>query len=164
MSTSVQPIPAGYTTVTPYLKIKGAAQAIEFYKQAFGAEEIMRMSMPNGQIGHAEIKIGNAILMLGDEAPQWGVFGPGEKGAGVGIHLYVEDCDAVFNRAVAAGAKVAMPMADMFWGDRFGKLVDPFGHEWSVATHQEDLSHEETARRAKEALAKEGACKQEVSA
>lgn len=158
MPTPVKPIPNGYTTVTPYLKIKGASQAIEFYKKAFGAEELFRMPMPDGKVGHAELKIGNSFIMLGDEAPQWGVFGPGEKGAGVGIHLYVENCDALMERAVAAGAKVSMPLADMFWGDRFGKVVDPFGHEWSIATHKEDVSPEECARRGREAMSKMDGC------
>jgi PhnB protein len=158
MPATVNAVPNGYSTVTPHLKIKGASQAIDFYKKAFGAEERGRMAMPDGKIAHAELKIGNAIVMLCDEAPQWGVFGPGEKGAGVGLHLYVEDCDALTARAVAAGAKVTMPLNDTFWGDRFGKVVDPFGHEWSIATHKEDVTPEECARRGKEAMSKMDGC------
>lgn len=159
MPNAVSPIPPGFGSVTPHLKIKGASEAIEFYKRAFGAEERMRMPMPDGKIAHAELKIGDAIVMLCDEAPQWGVFGPGPQGAGVGMHLYVEDCDALTAQAVAAGAKVTMPLNDTFWGDRFGKVVDPFGHEWSIATRIEEISPEECARRGQEAMSKMGGCK-----
>jgi PhnB protein len=161
MSKAVRAIPEGYTTVTPHLKIKGTAQAIDFYKKAFGAKECGRMAMPDGRIAHAELKIGNAMVMLADEMPEWGLFGPGPQGAGVGLHLYVEDCDALMAQAAAAGAKVTMPLADMFWGDRFGKLVDPFGHEWSIATHKEDVTPEEMQRRGQEAMSKMGGCKKD---
>jgi uncharacterized glyoxalase superfamily protein PhnB len=137
------PIPAGQHTITPHLVIKGASEAIEFYKRAFGAEELSRMPMPgkDGQmkLGHAELKIGNSKLYLADEFPDYGSVGPG-KTSPVSFHLYVTDADAAFARAVEAGATVTMPLADMFWGDRFGKLVDPFGHHWSIAEHLEDLT------------------------
>jgi len=123
--------------------VKGASEAIEFYKRAFGAEEIGRMPMPgpNGQVklGHAELQIGNSRLFLADEFPEYGSTGPNGKSP-VSIHLYVTDADTAFSRAVEAGATVSMPLADMFWGDRFGKLVDPFGHHWSIAAHLEDLT------------------------
>ena len=151
---AVAPIPPGFRTVTPHLVMRGAAKAIEFYKKAFGAEEIMRMpGMTEGSIGHAEIKIGDSIIMLADEWPGMALQAP-EKlgGTTVSIHLYVKDCDTMFNQAVAAGAKVAMPVMDMFWGDRYGKVMDPFGHEWAIATHKEDVSPEECARRGAEAM------------
>jgi uncharacterized glyoxalase superfamily protein PhnB len=151
----VSPIPEGHHTVTAHLIIRGAAQAIEFYKKAFGAQEISRMLGPDGKsIVHAEIKIGDSFVFLVDEMPQMGARSPQALGGtAVTFHLYVEDADAVFNQAVAAGAKVQMPLADMFWGDRFGKLADPFGHEWSVATHKEDLTPEEMQKRAAAAFA-----------
>jgi PhnB protein len=161
MPNPVQAIPKGFTTVTPHLKIKGAAQAIEFYKKAFGAQELGRMAMPDGRVAHAELKIGNSMIMLNDEIPEWGAFGPGPKGAGLGLHLYVEDCDALMAQATAAGAKVTMPLADMFWGDRYGKLVDPYGHEWAIATHKEDLTPEEMERRGREAMSKPTGCKKD---
>ena len=144
MSDGVKAVPEGYYTVTPAIVVKGAAKAIEFYKQAFGAEELFRMDGPDGSVGHAEIRIGNSKIMLSDEFPDWGVKGPEALGGSpVNLFLYVEDCDAVFNRAVEAGATVSMPLADQFWGDRYGKLTDPFGHSWSVATHIKDLTPEE---------------------
>jgi len=149
----VKPIPDGYHTITPYLTIRGAAQAIEFYKKAFGAEELSRMTAPDGRLGHAELRIGDSIFMLGDEFPEMGGKGPQTLGGTpVGLFLYVNDVDAAFARATAAGAKVTMPLADMFWGDRYGKLADPFGHEWSLGTHKEDVKPEEMARRAEEAF------------
>jgi PhnB protein len=145
-----KPIPEGYHTITSSLVVKGAADAIDFYKEAFGAEEIARMPMPgsDGQlkVGHAELKIGDSILFLSDEFPDYGSTGPDGHSA-VTIHLYVTDADAVFNRAVEAGATVKMPLADMFWGDRYGKLVDPFGHNWSIGTHIEDVSPEQMQER-----------------
>lgn len=159
MSKAAKAIPDGYTTVTAYMRIKGAANAIEFYKKAFGATERGRMPMPDGRVAHAEIQIGNSLVMISDEFPEMGVFGPGPQGPAVGLHLYVEDCDAAYARAVAAGATTTMPPTDMFWGDRFGKLKDPFGHEWSIATHKEDMSPEEMARRGQEAMSKMGDCK-----
>jgi uncharacterized glyoxalase superfamily protein PhnB len=137
------PIPAGQSAITPHLVIKGASEAIDFYKRAFGAEEIFRMPFPgsNGtvKLGHAELRIGDSKLFLADEFPDYGSVGPGNTSP-VTIHLYVTDADATFARAVEAGATVSMPPADMFWGDRFGKLIDPFGHHWSIAEHVEDLT------------------------
>lgn len=151
---AVPAVPPGFRTVTPHLVIRGAAKAIEFYKKAFGAEEIMRMpGMGPDSIGHAELKIGDSIIMLADEFPGMPVQSPAKLGGTtVNLHLYVKDCDATFNQAVAAGAKVTMPLMDMFWGDRFGKVMDPFGHEWAVATHKEDVTPEECARRGAEAM------------
>jgi PhnB protein len=149
MTSKVDPIPEGYKAVTPYLAVKGAAGAIEFYKNAFGATELMRMQQPDGRIGHAEVMIGNSPVMLADEHPEIGVFSPQSLGgSAVHLHLYVDDVDTVFRRAVAAGAKVVRPLADQFYGDRSGKLADPFGHVWFVATHKEDVSPEEMRRRA----------------
>lgn len=140
----VKPVPEDMHTVTPHLVCAGAAAAIEFYKKAFGATEMMRMPAPDGRIMHACIRIGGSNVFLVDEMPEWGALGPKAlKGSPVTIHLQVEDVDAVAARAVAAGAKVTMPVADMFWGDRYGKLEDPFGHHWSVATHVRDVSPEE---------------------
>ncbi|MGV3757144.1 MAG: VOC family protein [Verrucomicrobiota bacterium] len=149
MSTPVKPIPDGFHAVTPYIAVQGAARAIEFYKQAFGAVERYRLPSPDGQgIGHAEIQLGNSIVMLSDEFPEYGKVSPlTVKGTSVTLALYVEDVDAVFNRAVAAGAKVMQPVADKFYGDRSGCLVDPFGHEWTVMTHKEDVSPEEMTKR-----------------
>ena len=144
------PIPDGYHTITPHLVIKGASEAIEFYKRAFGAEELCRMPFPgpDGQVklGHAELQIGNSRLFLADEFPGQGSTGPNGSSP-VSIHLYVTDADAAFGRAVEAGATVSMPLADMFWGDRYGKLVDPFGHHWSIAAHLEDLTPEQMQER-----------------
>lgn len=149
MTSKVKPIPEGYHTATPYLIIKGAADAIEFYKKAFGATELMRMSGPGGKIGHAEIKIGDSVIMLADEAPEMNARSPQSFGGSpISILLYVEDVDAVFNRAVAAGAKVERPVTDQFYGDRIGGLTDPFGHAWYISTHKEDVSPEEMKKRA----------------
>ncbi len=154
MAGKVRPIPEGFHTVTPHLIIKGAAKAVEFYKKAFGAEEIMCMPGPGGSVMHAEIKIGNSIIFLADEFPDWGCLSPATlNGSPVTIHLYVEDCDAAFNKATQAGAEALMPPSDMFWGDRYGKLKDPFGHQWSIATHTEDVSPEECAKRCAESMA-----------
>ncbi|RJP72573.1 MAG: VOC family protein [Candidatus Abyssobacteria bacterium SURF_17] len=148
----VNPIPKGYHTVTPHIVVRDAAKAIDFYKRAFGAEEVMRLPGPDGHgIMHAELKIGDSFIMLGEESPEMG----GEchspeslGGSAVTLNLYVKDVDAAFERAVSAGAQVKMPLADMFWGDRYGALVDPFGHKWSLATHIEDVSPEEIRKRA----------------
>jgi PhnB protein len=150
MAKKVKAIPDGYRTLTPYLVVKGADKAIEFYKKAFGAEEICRMPGPDGKsVMHAELRIGDSMLMLSDEFPQGGSVSPATlKGTTSAIHVYVNDVDSIFNRAVSAGAKAAMPLQDMFWGDRFGKLTDPFGHSWSLATHKEDVSPEEMQKRA----------------
>ncbi len=149
MTSRVKPIPEGYHTATPYLVVKDAANAIEFYKKAFGATELMRMTQPDGRVAHAEIKIGDSPIMLADEFPEMGARSPQALGGSpVSIFLYVEDVDALANQAVAAGAKVLMPVQDQFWGDRYGKLADPFGHLWSVATHKEDVAPEEVKKRA----------------
>jgi len=152
-TTSVKPIPEGMRSLTPHLVCDGAAAAIEFYKKAFGATEVSRMPGPDGRIMHAQVRIGDSVLMLVDEWPDMGVVGPNKlKGTSVTLHLYVTDVDAAFAKAVAAGAKVKMPLADMFWGDRYGQLQDPFGHMWSLATHQRDLTPEEI----KQGMAKMG--------
>jgi uncharacterized glyoxalase superfamily protein PhnB len=144
-------IPQGMHSVTPHLVCAGAANAIEFYKQAFGAEEGARLPGPDGRLMHATVKIGDSQVMLVDEMPEWGALGPKSlKGSPVTIHLYVDDVDAVVARAVQAGAKVTMPVADQFWGDRYGKLEDPFGHHWSVATHVRDVSMEEAQKAMRE--------------
>jgi PhnB protein len=137
-------IPEGMHTVTPHLICAGAADAIEFYKKAFNATECARMAAPNGKLMHAAVRIGDSTVMLVDEMPEYGALGPKSlKGSPVTVHLYVEDADAFVKRAVEAGAKVTMPVAEMFWGDRYGQLEDPFGHRWSVATHVRDVSAEE---------------------
>ena len=149
MSGKPKPIPDGYHTATPYLIVNDAAGAIEFYKRAFGATEVMRMAQPNGKIGHAEIKIGDSPIMLADESPEMGARGPKSFGGSpVSILLYVEDVDTTFSRAVAAGAKVQRPVADQFYGDRTGGVEDPFGHVWYIATHTENVSPEEMRKRA----------------
>jgi PhnB protein len=142
---SVKPIPDGYSTVTPTITVREAAKAIEFYKNAFGAQEIFRFSSPDGKtIMHAEIKIGNSIVMLNDEFPQMNCRSPQTIGdTGSSIFLYVADADATFNKAISAGAKSLMPLMDAFWGDRFGSIQDPFGHVWSIATHKRDMTPEE---------------------
>jgi uncharacterized glyoxalase superfamily protein PhnB len=138
---SIKAVPDGMHTVTPHLICAGAADAIEFYKKAFNAVEISRMPGPGGKLMNAMIRIGESAVLLVDDNPQWGMLSPKAlKGSPVAIHLYVEDADAFTARAVAAGAKVTMPAADMFWGDRYGQLEDPFGHRWSVATHIHDVS------------------------
>lgn len=143
----VDPIPAGYHSVTPYLAIDGAAQAIEYYKAAFGAEEVLRMPMGD-RIAHAEIQIGDSHVMLADEFPDMGHLGPKSRGGTtVGLMIYVPDVDAVFDRAIAAGGTVSRPVQDQFYGDRTGTLVDPFGHQWTIATHVEEVSIEECRRR-----------------
>lgn len=145
MST-VQPIPPGMTAVTPHLVCHGAADAIAFYVKAFDAVEVVRLPAPDGRLMHAMIRIGDAALMLVDEYPEQGCLGPlAGKGSPVILHLYVNDVDATVSRAVAAGARITLPVADMFWGDRYGQLEDPFGHRWSVATHVRDLSPEQIA-------------------
>lgn len=148
MPDTVKPIPDGYRAVTPYLFIKGAARAIEFYKQAFAATERLRMEMPGG-IGHAELSIGDSVIMLADECPSVHALSPQSiGGTPVMIHLYVSDVDAVFARALAGGAKVLQPVQDKFYGDRSGSLTDPFGHQWAIATRKENLSPEEIRTRA----------------
>ncbi|MFO1519447.1 MAG: VOC family protein [bacterium] len=152
MASKAQPIPAGYHTVTPYLCVQGASEAIEFYKRAFGAVELFRMPMSDGRIGHAEIRIGNSPIMLADECPEMGFRSPKALGGSpVNIMLYVEDVDARFEQAVEAGGEVVRPLQDQFYGDRNGSVRDPFGHTWHLATHVEDVSMEELKKRAAEA-------------
>lgn len=162
MSNKVKPIPEGTPTLTPHLIVKGATEAIEFYKKAFGAEEVRRVAGPDGKsLMHAELKVGTSRLYLVDEFPQMGCKGPlSLGGTPITVHMFVEDVDAVFNRAVAAGAQVRMPPADMFWGDRYGQLADPFGHSWSIATHKEDLTPEQLSERARIAFSGPGGCGQ----
>jgi PhnB protein len=149
----IKPIPEGMHTVTPHLICNGAADAMEFYKKAFNAVEMGRMADPKGKLLHGAIRIGDSMVMLVDEFPDWGAFGPKSlKGSPVTIHLYVEDVDSFVAHAAAAGAKITMPPQDMFWGDRYGKLEDPFGHQWSVATHVRDVSPDEM----KQAMQKAG--------
>jgi PhnB protein len=151
---TVQPIPQGYHSATPYLAVDDAANAIEYYKTAFGAEERVRMNAPDGKIGHAEIQIGDSLIMLSDPFPDSSTIPPKELGGTTSsVFLYVEDVDAVVKRAVDAGAIVKTEVEDQFWGDRFGTIEDPFGHIWSVATHVEDVPPEEIAERAKAAMA-----------
>jgi PhnB protein len=149
MAAQVKPIPDGYPTVTPYLIVRGAAAAIDFYRTAFGAAERMRMDTPGGKIGHAELLIGGSLVMLADEMPEMGWSSPAAiGGTPVSLHLYVDDVDAVVERALAAGATLSRPVADQFYGDRLGTVIDPFGHVWSISTHIEDVSPEEIRRRA----------------
>lgn len=150
-----KPIPKGFYTLTANLVVKNASDAIEFYKKAFDAQEIYRDYAPHEKnIIHAELKIGDSIIMLNDELPSWNVLSPKSiGGSAVTIHMYVDDVDKIFNQAVAAGAKVTMPLMDVFWGDRYGHLEDPFGHKWSIATHKKDLSREEIRKAAEEFFA-----------
>jgi PhnB protein len=151
---ATKPIPEGYHTVTPYLAVDDAAEAIEYYRKAFGAKERVRMETPDGNIGHAELAIGDSRVMLSDPFPQATTRSPKELGGtSVSVFMYVEDVDAVVKRAIDAGAKITMEVADQFWGDRFGSVIDPFGHSWSIATHVEDVPPEEMAERAKAAMA-----------
>jgi len=148
MAAKVKPVPDKYHSITPYLIVKGADAAIDFYKQAFGAVELFRMPQPDGRIGHAELKIGDSVIMLADEYPEMHIVGPKTLGnSSVGILLYVDDADAVFGKALSLGASVNKPLTDQFYGDRSGTVVDPFGHKWTIATHKEDVSEEEMQRR-----------------
>ena len=149
MAGSVKPIPEGYHSVTPYLCIKGASEAIEFYKSAFDATELMRIPSPDGSIGHAEIQVGDSRIMIPDESPKMDFRSPATIGwTPVHVYIYVEDADRIFAQANAAGATAMMPLEDQFWGDRTGTLVDPFGHRWYASTHKEDLTEEEIGARA----------------
>jgi PhnB protein len=154
MQDKVQPIPEGYHSLTPAITCKNAANAIDFYKEAFGATEINRMPGPGGMIMHSELRIGDSVIFVSDEFP--GMSAAPTPGATPSsyLFLYAPDVDTIFNRAVAAGAQVAMPVVDMFWGDRYGKLTDPFGHSWGIATHVEDVSPDEMTRRSAEWTAK----------
>ena len=150
MKSNVKPIPDGYSVVSPYLIIRGAARALEFYSQALGAKERMRLPMPNGQIGHAEIEIGGSVIMMGDESPEMNCRSPESFGGSpVSLHVYVEDVDAVVANAVKHGAKVTRAVEDQFYGDRSGTIEDPFGHTWHLATHVEDVAPDEIDRRMK---------------
>jgi PhnB protein len=145
---AIQPVPDGYHTVTPYLIVKEAARALEFYKQAFNATELMRLNDPEGKIAHAEFKIGNSPIMIADEAPQMGYCSPQSLGGSpVSLMLYVEDVDAQFKQVIASGGKSLRPVEDQFYGDRCGTLEDPFGHIWTIATHKEDVPSDEIERR-----------------
>ena len=152
---SVKPIPEGYHTLTPFLTVRNAVRAIEFYKQAFGAQERGVAKGPDGKVMHAELKIGDSVIMLSDEFPEFGTLSPQSVGGSpMGLHIYTENVDAAFDRAVKAGAQVEMPVMDQFWGDRYGKLKDPFGHKWSIATHVKDMSADEMKRSMDDAMAK----------
>ena len=155
MPNARSPIPDGFHTVTPYLVVKNAAEAVEFYKRAFGAKEAYRSTCDkSGRIMNAQLRIGNSMIMLNDEFPELGCVGPApDTNSPVTIHLYVDDADGVFRQAIRAGATAVMPLSDMFWGDRFGQLKDPFGHIWSVASRIEDLSPDDIKERAKHAFA-----------
>lgn len=151
MSANVKPIPDGYRSVTPYLMVKGAVEAIEFYKKAFGARERMRVPGPGGKIMHAEIEIGDSVVMLAEEFADMGALGPlSIGGTPVGIHLYVENVDALYKQALSAGAKQERPLQNQFYGDRSGSLIDPFGHKWHLAQHVEDVPTAEIDRRLQE--------------
>ncbi len=155
MAGKVNAIPKGYHTLTPYLVVNDGNRAIEFYKQAFGATETVRMGGPGGKIGHAELKIGDSMMMLSDEMPGSPNRSPQSLGGSpVSVFMYVENVDSVFDQAIKSGAKADMPPQDMFWGDRFGSLTDPFGHQWALATHIEDVAPEEMKKRSQEAIAK----------
>ncbi len=150
-----KPIPDGYNTVSTYIVVQDAEKALDFYAKAFGAEPCVKMPGPGGHgVMHAEMRLGDSMVMLTEVNPQWGLKCPkGYGGSPATLHIYVEDADALFQRAVGAGCEVKFPVTDMFWGDRFGKVVDPFGHEWGIATHKEDLSDEELAKRREEFFA-----------
>jgi PhnB protein len=157
MASTTRPIPQGYHSVTPYLIVNDAAGAITFYKNAFGAAEVMRMAAPGGRVGHAELSIGDSRIMLADEFPDMGARSPKAiGGTPVSLHLYVEDVDAVAKRAVDIGAKEVRPVKDQFYGDRLGTVEDPFGHVWHISTHVEDVPPDELKRRAEQAMGKAG--------
>jgi PhnB protein len=152
---SVKPIPDGYHSLTPFLTVSDAVRAIEFYKNAFGAKERGVMKGPDGKVMHAELMIGDSIIMLSDEFPEFGSASPTTIGGSpMGLHIYVDGVDAAFDRAVKAGAQVEMPVMDQFWGDRYGRLKDPFGHKWSIATHVKDMSADEMKQSMDDAMAK----------
>jgi uncharacterized glyoxalase superfamily protein PhnB len=151
----VKAVPTGFHTLTPHLTVRDADKALEFYKNALGAEVLHVARMPNGKVMHAGLRIGDSMLMLNEESPEYGALSPlSTGGTGVTIHIYTEDVDAAFKRAVSAGAQVKMPLMDQFWGDRYGMVADPFGHTWSIAAHTKDMSPEEMQRAQDEAMAK----------
>jgi PhnB protein len=150
-----QPVPPGFHTLTPHLIVRDAARAITFYENAFGAQLLGKMLTPDGKVMHAAMKVGDSMLMLNDEFPEWGALSPvSSGGSGVTLHMYLENVDAAFQKAVSAGAEVKMPVMDQFWGDRYGIVADPFGHKWSLATHIRDVSQEDMAQAQSEAMAK----------
>jgi len=154
MTASVRPVPEGFHTVTPSLVVRDAAKAIDFYKKALGAQELVRMPGPDGKIMHAELKIGDSVIFLAEENPQMNVKSPQSLGGCTGtLNLYVPNVDELFRQAVAAGGRESMPVADQFWGDRYGTFVDPFGYSWGIATHKEDLNAEQMGKRAQEFFA-----------
>ena len=156
--------PAGYHTVTPAIIVRDAAKAIDFYVRAFGAEEVTRMAGPDGSIMHAEIRIGDSVVMLGEENPEWGTLSPlSTKGNPGSLHIYVADVDAAFARAVGAGATVRYPLENAFWGDRYGKVTDPFGHEWGLATRLRDMTPEETQAAAEAWMAQQSGAGKETT-
>ena len=156
MSEHVKAVPPGFHTLTPHLTVRNAEQALEFYKKAFGAEIGQVAHMPDGKVMHASLKIGDSQLMLNDEMPEYGVLSPVSTGSNspVTIHIYTENVDEAFDRAVSAGAQVKMPLMDQFWGDRYGVVTDPYGHKWSLASHVKDMSPEEMEHGMKDAMAK----------
>lgn len=155
MSGKVQAVPPGFHTLTPHLTVRNAHEALEFYKSALGAEVLNVAKGPDGKIMHASLRIGDSMLMLNDEMPEYGALSPlANGGSGVTIHIYTEDVDSAYNRAVSAGAKVKMPLMDQFWGDRYGVVTDPYGHSWSLAAHVKDMSPEEMQRAQDEMMAK----------
>jgi uncharacterized glyoxalase superfamily protein PhnB len=154
MSEKVRPIPEGFHTLTPHLVVKGADQAIDFYQKALGAQLLGKHAGPGGKIIHALLQIGDSKLMLADEFPEFGSFGPQNGGSATSVHIYVENVDDAWKRAVDAGAKVKMPLMDQFWGDRYGQITDPFGHSWSLGTHVKDMSPAEMERAQEEAFGK----------
>ena len=156
MTNQVKAVPEGFHTITPHLTVRDAQRALEFYQKAFGAEVLHVAPAPGGKVMHAALKIGDSILMLNDEFPEYGGDpAPSAKGGtGVSLHIYLENVDAAFERAVSAGASVKMPVMDQFWGDRYGQLMDPFGHRWSLATHTRDMSPEEMQKEQEQAFAK----------
>jgi PhnB protein len=154
MSNPVRPIPQGYHSITPAITCKNASKAIDFYKNVLGASEIMRMQGPGGTVGHAELRIGDSVIFVSDEFPGMAVAPSGSGPASSYLFLYTDNVDTVFNRAVSAGCRVEMPLDNMFWGDRYGKVTDPFGHQWGLAQHVEDVAPEEMKRRSAEWSAK----------
>lgn len=154
MAKAVKPIPEGFHSISPALTCRDAHRAIEFYKKAFGAEVLVKMPSPDGKISHSELKIGDSIIFVGDEMPGMSSAPAETSTPSLYLFLYVPDVDTVFNRAISAGARVAMPVQDMFWGDRYGKVTDPFGHHWGIATHIEEIAPEEIDRRATAFFAK----------
>jgi uncharacterized glyoxalase superfamily protein PhnB len=149
----VKAVPEGFHTITPHLLVRDAKAAIDFYQKAFGAQLVGEIAyMPNGKIMHALLRIGDSLFMLNDEFPEYGAHAPGPNGSGVSLHIYLENVDEAFARATKAGAEVKMPLMDMFWGDRYGQVGDPFGHKWSLGTHVKDMSHDEMMQAQEEAM------------